>query len=142
MLKTPITIINSVTLSDGGTKYLIGVDGENKEFSILLAQYIFPEYFNENQVSGRIHLNEKPIPVRSDLEKSLIEALQNCIIKNEEHHTKLEYKKALPKIENSESLIAANNKGYNYGTAYLIKFCIDFVQSDEYIKIAKKVKMP
>lgn len=138
MINEPITITNAVTLSDGGTKYLIGIDSDGNELSILIAQYVFPDNFDSNQIPGRLHFNEEPIEVRSIFESNLIKSLENCLIKVES--SELSFSKGLEHIVNSKNLMEANEIGHNYGVAYLVKYIIDFVQSNKYIEIAKKFK--
>jgi len=138
MIDNPIIITNAITLSDGGTKYLVGNDRNGNNFSILIAQHIFTENFDSTKIPGRLHFNENPIEVRSDFEKEIIKSLENCLIRVDS--VELNYSKGVGKIKDSENLMEANGKGHNYGVAYLIKYIIDFVESENYTEIANNFK--
>lgn len=137
-IKAPLIITNAATLSDGGTKYLTGIDNNKNDFSILIAQYVFPENFNDHQIPGRLHFNEKPIDIRSSIENDIIHALENCIVRIDTED--IYYSKTIEIVKGSENLIEASNTGDHYGIAYLIKHFIDIIKSDNYIDLAKKFK--
>lgn len=138
-MSSSITITDAVTLSDGGTKYLIGYDNNAKEINILVAQHIFPDNFDLRQVPGRLHFNNKPISVRSKTESEIVRSLERCSIKIES--TELAFSTISKDIVDSENLIEAIEKGQSYGIAYLVKHIIDYIQSDSYIEIAAKVRI-
>ncbi len=137
-INEPIKITNAVTLSDGGTKYLIGYDNKENEFSFLIAQHIFPDNFNSTLVPGRLHFNQKPIKIRSKIEREIIKSLERCSIKIDS--TELVFSKGLKEIKGCRNLMEANEKGQAHGVVYLVKYIIDYVQSDKYIEIAEKFK--
>jgi len=139
MINKPIVITNAVTLSDGGTKYLIGYDNEGIEFSILIAQYAFQENFCSPHIPGRLHFNNTPIELRSNFERDVIECLENCSIEGSSN--KLSFAKGLKKIENVKSFTEAREKCDNCDIVYLIKhYIINFVRPESYIQIAEKQK--
>ncbi|BDD07059.1 hypothetical protein [Aureibacter tunicatorum] len=123
MLKNPIYITDSATLADGGTKYIMGIDSNQNEFSICIVQHQIEENFDTELVPGRLHFNNIPIRVRSDQECQILDALENCIINYETVRACY------------SDLIKSKNS-----IAILIKHIIDHVISEEYVKIAEQHK--
>ncbi|WP_299621780.1 hypothetical protein [uncultured Tenacibaculum sp.] len=138
IINQPLTITNSVTLSDGGTKYVIGNDKNGKEFTICIYQFVFEENFNSKRIPGRLYFNDLLIDIRSDIEKNIIEALEKCIVKSD--LTEFSFSSSLTKIKDATSLVEANDIGPGFAKAYLIKLILDYIKSDLYIKNSEKFK--
>lgn len=136
MIQGTLYITNAVTLADGGTKYLIAHDSEGKEISVFLSQHFLEGNFNSSSIPGRLHFNEKPIAVRSEEEAIIIRALKESIIKK--GSSEISFRSASEKIKESSDLHTANTLGPGCGTAYLMTFIIEFIESGEYEEIALK----
>ena len=91
-----------------------------------------------NLLSGKLYFNDLLIDIRSDIEKNIIEALEKCIVKSD--LTEFSFSSSLSKIKDATSLADANDIGPGFADAYLIKFILDYIKSDLYIKNSEKFK--
>ncbi|SNR16068.1 hypothetical protein [Tenacibaculum jejuense] len=138
IINQPFTITNSVTVSDGGTKYIIGNDKNDNKFTICIYQFVFKENFNSKRIPGRLYFNDLLIDIRSDIEKNIVEALEKCIVKSD--LTEISFSSSLSKIKDVTNLAEANDIGPGFADSYLIKLILDYIKSDLYIKNSEKFK--
>ncbi len=134
MIQGTLYITNSATVSDGGSKYIMGNDINGQEISIGIAQHYLKDNFQASMIPGRLHFNEKAISVRSEEEVNILNALKESILQGDNYE--FDFKSAYQTVINLSNLSSAGELGAGYKTAYLMKLIIEFVESDEYEEIA------
>jgi hypothetical protein len=139
-----LTIIDGFYFTDGGSIILIAEDPDSIRHQITLAQHRFLEIFDPNLLPGRLYFNHQMIPVRSELEAELINLVQNSEIVPVEP---LERLKGEASISNGPMMVVGDDLKEYYAKVaegkgevinHLIENLINFVQSETYIRIAKK----
>jgi len=97
---------------DGGSVTLKLIDSNSTAFSVEFYQIMILEKRPYTHTPGSFLFNEKEVPIRSDIEKTLLTALRN-----------LRFKESMP----IEEQIA---------TSAWVQELIGFVESEEYLRIA------
>ena len=141
MIIGDIFIENCAMAMDGGSIVFLLKDDNGTKFELNLPQYQLEGNFAD-KIPGRIHLNNRPIEVRSPEESHIIEKLSLYIEKNQ-----LTEKEKVAPPENRLILSGDINayfkeidKGPEYATNHLVKEVIKFVESDAYLAVAHKMK--
>ncbi len=137
-----LTITDCAYAMDGGSKYLMTIDEKGNEFHFSLPQHHIPANFGQESLPGRLYINEKPIDVRSELEEELLNKLVESKIDCSESEEE-DYPLSTQRIifgKDIQDYFSAIEKGSNFAIAYMVKEVIDFVKSDFYTELAKKMK--
>jgi hypothetical protein len=74
---TKLVLRSSQYFLDGGTTVLIATDAGGRERSVMLVQSLLPGNGSFGTL-GRLHLDGKPVPVRSELESQVLAALREA----------------------------------------------------------------
>ncbi|MEM7163164.1 MAG: hypothetical protein AAF487_12075 [Bacteroidota bacterium] len=139
-MKDTWIIQNCAFLMDGGTKFLNGTDATGNEINIILPQNGIEDNFQDEYIPGRLHFNGKPINVRSEVEGEIISKLIEAhVVCEEENESPDEVSPQRLTIgEDITEYFKAMDNGPDSAIALMIREIIDFVQSEEYVEIAKK----
>ena len=141
-----LKIVEGFYLTDGGSIVLVAEEPDSTRHQITLAQHRFLEIFDPNLLPGRLYFNHLMVPVRSEMEAKLIALIQVSEILPVEQ-PELEKNKSStsdgPVVVVGDDLKEYNAKmseGMEEVIQHLIENLINFVQSREYVRIAKKIE--
>ena len=139
-----LTIVEGFYFTDGGSIVLVAEEPDSTRHQITLAQHRFLEIFDPNLLPGRLYFNHLMVPVRSEMEAKLIALMQVSEILPVEQ-PELEKNKSStsdgPVVVVGDDLkeyYAKMSEGMEEVIQHLIENLINFVQSREYVRIAKK----
>jgi len=113
--KGQLKIIDVHAWMDGGTVTLIVEDAEAKNYEIEFTQKVNLNPLENFPFPGSLLLDKNEVGIRSELETEILTAIKNASF---------------------GAKIKENEKGL---LKQMIKDCIEFVTSDDYIQIAEKV---
>lgn len=138
-IQGPFTFHDCAMVMDGGSKILIGLDGNGNKLEILVPQYIMP-ITREDWIPGRLHINGTPINVRSKEESDILNLLTTANIDAPEssHVEKSLAKNRFVIGKDIEDFFDAGDKGPKFAIRYMLKGIVDFISSDEYVIVSKK----
>jgi hypothetical protein len=141
-----LTLEEGYYFTDGGSTVLIGTAPDGTKHQITLGQHRFLEVFDPNLIPGRLYFDSQMAPVRSEMEGQVIALLRASEIAADEP----------PKEENGEAGEASGPtvvvgddlkeyyakivEGKRATIQHLRGELLKFVNSREYVKIAKKMK--
>lgn len=129
-----LAVVNCA-VSGSGDRIVVGFDEKRNEYTFHITRYRKLDIPFEREIPGRLYVNKKLIPLRSELERLLIEKLKTAkyfyvpdVPPNAEAFQKAitlgsEAVQQQEMIEEIQSMTAS---------------IIDFVESDEYVDVAKK----
>jgi hypothetical protein len=141
-----LTIIDGFYFTDGGSIVLIAEEPDSTHHQITLAQHRFLEIYDPNLLPGRLYFNHLMVPVRSEMEAKLIALMQdNEIVPVEPPEPKKDEASTGdgPVVVVGDDLkeyYAKVGEGKGEVIQHLIENLINFVQSREYVRIAKKIE--
>ncbi|QNH63637.1 hypothetical protein [Hymenobacter sediminicola] len=110
--ENPLLLDDLIAWMDGGSVTLKLIDNNGSAFNVEFGQTMFLEKQPYGNTPGCFLLNGQEVPIRSDSESALLRALRN-----------MQFKETLP----ADQQIATQN---------LIQESLDFVESEEYLRIA------
>ncbi|WBO86596.1 hypothetical protein [Hymenobacter yonginensis] len=111
-LNNPLFLEELLAWMDGGSVTLKLIDSSGRAFNVEFGQTMFLEKQPYGNTPGSFLLNGQDVPIRSDSENTLLKALRN-----------ISFKATLP----ADQQKATND---------LIQESLDFVESEEYLRIA------
>ncbi len=111
-LNGPLILDELIAWMDGGSVTLKLIDNSGSAFNVKFGQTMLLEKQPYGNTPGSFLLNGQEVPIRSDSENILLKALRN-----------IRFKDSLP----ADQQTAIND---------LIQQSLDFVQSEEYLRIA------
>ncbi len=139
-----LKIVEGFYLTNGGSIVLVAEEPNSTRHQITLAQHMFLEIFDPNLLPGRLYFNHLMVPIRSEMEAKLIALIQVSEIHPVEPPEE-EIEKAStgdgPVVVVGDDLkeyYAKMSEGMEEVIRHLIENLINFVQSREYVRIAKK----
>lgn len=141
-----LTFVDGLYFTDGGSIVLIGEEPDKTRHQITLAQHRFLEIFDPNLLPGRLYFNHLMVPVRSEMEAKLIALMQaSKIVSGEPPEAD---KGEVSKERGPVVIVGDDLKKYYTKVAegkeavirHLCENLINFVQSREYVRIAKKIE--
>jgi hypothetical protein len=135
-----LTILNCAMAMDGGSKALMAMDDTGQEIRFYIPQHVIQENFSRNNIPGRLHVNNKPIEVRSDEENEIVRLLKEAKIKFTSPSKKPDLESANRIIigDDIKDYFSAVEKGPDHALAFMVKEIIDFVSSEEYVIISQQ----
>ncbi len=147
-----LTFVDGYYFTDGGSIVLIAEEPDSTRHQITLAQHRFLEIYDPNLMPGRLYFNHLMVPVRSEMEAKVIALMQvSEIIPVEPPESEKAPRTGMRDKESSSGdgpvvVVGDDLKEYYAKMAegkedviqHLIENLIDFVQSREYVRIAKK----
>lgn len=139
-----ITTVECFYLTDGGSIVLVVEQPNGTRHQITLAQHLFLETFDPNRLPGRLYFDHLIVPVRSEMEARLIALLQASEIvpaePPEPKNNGAPFGDGLGVIvgDDLKEYYAKAAEGKGEALQHLIENLILFVQSSEYVSIAKK----
>ena len=155
-----LTIVDGFYFTDGGSIVLIAEEPKSTRHQITLAQHRFLKIFDPKLLPGRLYFNHLMVPVRSEMEAKLIALMQVSEIvpveppesgkgprtgmsPQERGYTgdKESSTRDGPVVVVGDDLkeyYAKMSEGMEEVIHHLIENLINFVQSREYVRIAKK----
>lgn len=141
-----LSIVDGFYFTDGGSIVLIAEEPDNTRHQITLAQHRFLDIFDPKVVPGRLYFNHLTVPVRSETEAKLIALIQASQIvpveppEPEKDETSTRDGPMVVVGDDLKEYYAKVAKGKEEVIQHLIENLIKFVQSREYVKIAKKIE--
>jgi len=139
-----LKIVEGFYLTDGGSIVLVAEEPDSTRHQITLAQHMFLEIFDPNLLPGRLYFNHLMVPVRSEMEAKLIALIQVSEIlpveQPELEKNKLSTRDGPVVVvgDDLKEYYAKMSEGMEEVIHHLIENLINFVQSREYVRIAKK----
>ena len=163
-----LKIVEGFYLTDGGSIVLVAEESDSTRHQITLAQHMFLEIFDPNLLPGRLYFNHLMVPIRSEMEAKLIALMQVSEIHPaeppESPHRSAGQATANPRTgmspqergytgdqksstrdgpvvvvgDDLKEYYAKMSEGMEEVIQHLIENLINFVQSREYVRIAKK----
>jgi len=149
-----LKIVDGFYFTDGGSIVLIAEEPKSARHQITLAQHRFLEIFDPNLLPGRLYFNHLMVPVRSEMEAKLIALMQVSEIvpaeapeSGKDPCTGMRDKES--SIGNGPVVVVGDDLKEYYAKVaegkeevihHLIENLINFVQSREYVRIAKKME--
>ena len=139
-----LTIVDGFYFTDGGSIVLIAEEPDSTRHQITLAQHRFLEIYDPNLLPGRLYFNHLMIPVRSEMETKLIALMPASEIvpveppESEKGETSTGDGPVVIVGDDLKEYYAKVTEGKEEAIQHLIENLINFVQSREYIRIAKK----
>ncbi|WBA43549.1 hypothetical protein [Hymenobacter canadensis] len=112
VLNGPLILDELIAWMDGGSVTLKLIDSNGSAFNVEFGQTMLLEKQSYGNTPGSFLLNGKEVPIRSDSENTLLRALRN-----------IHFKDSLPADQQT-------------ATRVWIQELIDFVESEEYLRIA------
>lgn len=141
-----LTFVDGYYFTDGGSIVLIGEEPDKTRHQITLAQHRFLEIFDPKLLPGRLYFNHLMVPVRSEMEAELIALVQASEIvpaERAEAERGEAPSKSGPVVVVGDDLkeyYAKVVKGKEETIQHLVENLVKFVQSREYVRIAKKIE--
>jgi hypothetical protein len=141
-----LTIVDGFYFTDGGSIVLIAEETDSIRHQITLAQHRFLEIFDPNLIPGRLYFNHQMVPVRSEMEAKLIALVQASAIVPAEPQ---ESGKGEASTSDGPMMVVGDDLKEYYAKVaegkgeviqHLIETLLNFVQSREYVRIAKKIE--
>lgn len=130
--------------SDGGSTYLRVRDGEGTQHHIVLWQHLFTDNPDPNKLPGRLYFDGSPLAVRSDEERRLVRALRAA--RQETPRTAAPSKKepgpGMVVGKDLQDYHAKIAEGPAAALAHLVDGVLDWVESEEYVELARMVGDP
>lgn len=111
-LRSPVLLDDLLSWMDGGSVTLHLLDSKGTAFSVEFCQTMFLQKQSYGNTPGSFLLDGQDVPIRSDSERALLELLRN-----------VSFKETLPAEQQT-------------ATRIWIQELADFVESDEYLRIA------
>ncbi len=136
-----LLIYNCAYTMDGGSIHLFAKDSSGTEFCVQLPQHGLEGNFSAEFIPGRLHLNGRPIAVRSNEETDLIKRLLDSTVEEVHEEVKKGKKpqgKSLVISQDIADYFSAIEKGPSDAVVSKVRRVIDFVQSEMYISVAKR----
>ena len=141
-----LTIVEGFYFTDGGSIVLIAEEPDSTRHQITLAQHRFLEIFDPNLLPGRLYFNHLMVPIRSEMEAKLIALVQVSEIVPAEppEQEKVESSTGDGPVvvvgDDLKEYYAKVAEGKEEAIQHLIENLINYVQSREYVRIAKKIE--
>lgn len=126
---------------DGGTTVLHSVDADGRERAVMLVQHFFPESGGLGIV-GRLHLDGRPVPVRSDLERRILAALREAEVRPippTERATERRIRVSPNALVLGDDIKRVMTRGPEENLRALRDEVVQRVESAEYVSFAEKV---
>ena len=136
-----LLIYNCAYTMDGGSIHLFAKDSRGTEFCLQLPQHGFEGNFSAEFIPGRLHLNGRPIAVRSNEETDLMERLlESAVEVGPDEVKKVEHAQGNRLIigQDIADYFSAIEKGPSDAIVSMVRWVIDFVQSESYVSVAKR----
>ncbi len=127
---------------DGGSIALNVRDPEGNEHDIVLWQHMFTEPIDQDKIPGRLYFDKIIIPVRASMESQILAALREARLET----VNLESERAEERIDLNPGVIIGDDiKEYmskidespNAALAHLVRQLIDYVESADYVELAR-----
>ena len=141
-----LTFVDGFYFTDGGSIVLIAEEPDSTRHQITLAQHRFLEIFDPNLLPGRLYFDHLMVPIRSEMEAKLIALIQVSEIHPVEP-PELEKNKSSTRDgpvvvvgDDLKEYYAKMSEGMEEVIQHLIENLINFVQSREYVRIARSLK--
>ena len=138
-----IEIVDGFYFTDGGSIVLIAEEPDRTRLQITLSQHRFLEIFDPNVIPGRLYFDHHLIPVRSEAEAELISALAASKIvpakQADKEESPAEDGPVVVVGDDLQTYYAKVGEGPQAVLQHLIENLIEFVESKEYVRLAKKM---
>jgi len=126
---------------DGGTAVLLGSDEQGHEREVMLVQSMFPQS-RLSGIPGRLYLDGRPVPVRSELESQVLAVLRAAEVR----YTPAEGELAGKRIQLSSSVVILSDdikqvltRGPEENIRALRNQVVETVESEQYVSFASEV---
>ncbi|GAH33338.1 unnamed protein product [marine sediment metagenome] len=139
-----LKIVEGFYLTDGGSIVLVAEEPNGTRHQITLAQHMFLEIFDPNLLPGRLYFDHLMVPIRSEMEAKLIALIQVSEIhpveplESEKNKSSTRDGPVVVVGDDLKEYYAKMSEGMEEVIRHLIENLINFVQSREYVRIAKK----
>ena len=141
-----LTFVDGFYFTDGGSIVLIAEEPKSTRHQITLAQHRFLKIFDPNLLPGRLYFNHLMVPVRSEMEAKLIALMRFSEIdpveppEPEKGEASTGDGPVVVLGDDLKEYFAKVAEGKEEVIQHLIENLINFVQSREYVRIAKKIE--
>ena len=127
---------------DGGSIALNVRDPEGKKHHIVLWQHLFTEQSNLDKIPGRLYFDKILIPVRASVESQILAALREARLdtvnlESEEVEGKLELNPGVIVGDDIKEYMSKIDESPNAALAHLVRQLIEYVESADYIELAR-----
>ncbi len=142
-LPASLTIYDCAYALDGGTTVLEARDEAGGERSVVLVQHLFPQPDPSlDELPGRLYFDDELVPLRSELEAQVLALLRQADVRCSDSPTDrgdsfLLSPNALILSEDIRQVLSNSPEG---NLRAMLASVIAFVESDEYLQFAERVK--
>lgn len=139
-----LTVVNAAYAFDGGSIWLGARDAGGTRHGILLVQHMSRRSSRAEWLPGRLYYDGKLLPVRSQAEKRLVEALRAAQIRPEPASPVQSDDRISPSAlllgEDIREYLSAVERDETEAIRLLVERLVTFVQSEAYAKFAAKTE--
>ena len=140
---TLLTIEDGAYAMDGGSIYLAFRDSDGVRHGLVLVQHGIPLDKSDPRMPGRLYLDDRIIPFRSEEETRLLSEIKTARISpvnSEQQQGQQPSGRGLVIGDDISTYLAATRDSSAAAIQWLVDSLVQFVESDEYVQLASEFK--